>query len=310
MTDVEPEDIIITNLVDKSTTRRLIDAPSPTDAPDVPYDTLQRRLTAVDAVAVEFEITVTTLATGKATAAELFTAVETDLTNAVTSDAIDFSGSIIMASSTIAKTEYVAPTLFESEVTTVATLKPSAQPTFVPTPQPTGQPTSAPTPQPNPAPTPQPSALPTLNPTPLPTLQPTPLPTLQPTAIPTPQPTAVPTFQPSPIPTPSPTLLPTSLPGMFRYLFLTLRDKGQIGRIRSPSHHHRHHHHLYRPTLSPSILTTSVEEIAAIAASTSAAVGSTVAAAGPAGDPISLIMTVQFVAATSGLNGMPLAYKG
>jgi len=58
----------------------------------------------------------------------------------------------------------------------------------------------------------------------------------------------------------------------------------------------------------------SVEEIAAIgtAVTTGAtsATGSAVATAGPAGDPISLIYTVQFVSVTSGVGGMPLAYKG
>ena len=95
--------------------------------------------------------------------------------------------------------------------------------------------------------------------------------TPQPSSLPTPQPTALPTFQPSPVPTPSPTLLPTSLPGMF-----------------------------------------SVEEIKAIAESvgtaTGAAVGSSMATAGPAGDPVSLIYIVQFVSVTNQVSGLPLSY--
>ena len=34
------------------------------------------------------------------------------------------------------------------------------------------------------------------------------------------------------------------------------------------------------------------------------------AAAGPAGDPVSLIFIVQFVSITNGISGLPLAYKG
>ena len=48
----------------------------------------------------------------------------------------------------------------------------------------------------------------------------------------------------------------------------------------------------------------------AVTTAASSATGSAVATAGPAGDPISLIYCVQFVSVTSGMNGMPLAYKG
>ena len=56
----------------------------------------------------------------------------------------------------------------------------------------------------------------------------------------------------------------------------------------------------------------SVEEIKAIAESvgtaTGAAVGSSMATAGPAGDPVSLIYIVQFVSVTNQVSGLPLSY--
>jgi len=69
---------------------------------------------------------------------------------------------------------------------------------------------------------------------------------------------------------------------------------------RSPhAHPHATHHRL-------------VPQVAAIGGavttSSSSAVGTS--ATNPAGDPISLIYLVQFVSVTSGIGGMPLAYKG